>query len=137
MNVFGVSLHGDENHDLVCNAVTIDSAAAITLAGSAADQPAVFRLSDSGDLDLTFGTDGVCSLQLQEVAKDEALDVIVLPGPKIRIVCHTGVVQFALTYFRWPIFKTAGKKLHVLVTRFFRRQKFSSRIANLAARNAH
>ena len=137
MNVFGVSLHGDENHDLVCNAVTIDSAAAITLAGSAADQPAVFRLSDSGDLDLTFGTDGVCSLQLQEVAKDEALDVIVLPGRKIRIVCHTGVVQFALTYFRWPIFKTAGKKLHVLVTRFFRRQKFSSRIANLAARNAH
>jgi hypothetical protein len=30
---------------------------------------------------------------------------VVLPGPKIRLACHTGLVQFTATWFRkwnWP-----------------------------------
>ena len=94
------------HNDWACTATTIDSNGVVTLAGMAASQPTVWQLDNStGDLDPDFGNGGVCTMQLQEVTEDAPFAVAVLPGPKIRLVCHTGVVQFTATWFRtwdWP-----------------------------------
>jgi uncharacterized delta-60 repeat protein len=111
----GVEVHDEQ---WSCTAVTIDSSGVITLAGNDSGRPAIWQLLSTGELDGAFGSGGVCSLQLQEVNADTALAVAALPGHKIRVACHTGLIQFALVYISWP--HPIGKKIVNRIRRFFR-----------------
>jgi uncharacterized delta-60 repeat protein len=83
--------------DWECTAAIPEPGGGVILAGHAAGQPAIWRLTSSGALDTSFGAGGACSVRLQEVTEDTAYAVIVLPAGKVRLACATGLIQFALT----------------------------------------
>ena len=95
----GAAFHGEDGLYLewTCRAVATERGQLITLGGSANGRPAIWQLTDQGTLDTGFGPGGLCSVLLQELPRDDAFAMVMLPGGKARLACSTGLVQFVIT----------------------------------------